>query len=305
MTKGKDDPRIVRFMASFQKLRDLVGDNLSELEALARTDEGLARLSIEVVDAAIPISLAERRERRLFAAPVDPTFREAWRAYEHRYAAPLAGVWLSDLGFDQSALKSIEGHRTQTDPWEAADIEAKERAEEIQRALDLAYDQTDGSQVQDGIDAWIQMLNETGLDLRGAFRRRQLVPFVMIPRHVADRHGEAETVSLFTHLEQAHDAFILGLNFAALALMRAVLELCLIKHYGAEGSDLEEKIDSVRRPPVGVSLAALHRLRKRSNEILHLGNVESARVPRDLEREILLHFLTLRALIEGAPKLPQ
>ena len=50
------------------------------------------------------------------------------------------------------------------------------------------------------------------------------VPLVLIPRHVSKSHGEAEKLSLLTHLQQARDAFVFGVPFAALALMRSILK---------------------------------------------------------------------------------
>ena len=38
-------------------------------------------------------------------------------------------------------------------------------------------------------------------------------------------------------LQQAQDAFIYGAPFAAIALMRAILEIVLSRHYGAAGRE--------------------------------------------------------------------
>ena len=310
MTKGKDDPRIVRFMVSFQKLRDLVDDDPSGLEALASTDEVLASLCVEVVEFALSISMNERKRRQLFAAPVDPNFIPAWRRYEDKYAAPLAGVW---LGLDPGTVISNSEPPQQTQ-WRVANEDAAAQAKAIETALQFADEQADfgysdfpegfPEQMKDAMAAWGQLVGQAGLDLQGAFRRRELVPFVLIPRHVSSHYGTGEPISLLTHLQQVHDAFVFGLHYAALTLMRAVLELCLVRHYGATGNDLAEKINSVRALPVGVAGRALHRLRERGNEILHLGDAARVSVPRDQEREILSYLYLLRALIEGAPKPP-
>ena len=47
---------------------------------------------------------------------------------------------------------------------------------------------------------WKSLKDEAQFDLRGVFRRRALVPFVLFPRHVAARHGEAEVGSCRTDI---------------------------------------------------------------------------------------------------------
>ena len=39
--------------------------------------------------------------------------------------------------------------------------------------------------IEDGVAAWDQLKRDTGFDLRGVFRRRQLIPFVFLPRRVS------------------------------------------------------------------------------------------------------------------------
>jgi hypothetical protein len=111
---------------------------------------------------------------------------------------------------------------------------------------------------------------------------------------------------MFTNLQQAHDAFIYGANFAALALMRSVMEAMLRDHYRAEGTDLSERIRNARgRLPPGANEAALHRLRKLANAVLHLDREKDEGLPAmdevRIEKEIVSLLFVLRALIEGVP----
>lgn len=126
------------------------------------------------------------------------------------------------------------------------------------------------------------------------------MPFVFFPRHIAARHGAPEKVSIYQGLQQAHDAFIFGVPFAALALMRSIVETVLRDHYNAHGDDLSERINSVRKMlPAGANEAALHRLRKLANAVLHhsaaddktLANLE----PLQMEKEIVSLLCVLRA----------
>ena len=44
---------------------------------------------------------------------------------------------------------------------------------------------------------WKSLKDEAGLDLRGVFRRRALVPFVLFPRHVAAHQGRTDKLSIY------------------------------------------------------------------------------------------------------------
>jgi hypothetical protein len=138
------------------------------------------------------------------------------------------------------------------------------------------------------------------------------VPFVLFPRHVAAHHGQTEKLSIYENLRQAHDAFVFGAPSAALALMRSIMEVVLRDHYGANDDDLSlpERISKSRKLlPRGANEAALHRLRKLANAILHLDPGNEAALPKvetiEFEIEILSLLRVLRALIEGAPQRQQ
>lgn len=305
---AKDHEAVVRFLLSYNRLRDIIDDDPAELVALAHDDPTLTDLCIQLGDAALALRLSERRVAELFAAPADPHFVAAWRDYEERYQRPLATIYLRSLGF----LWDTPETESSTDffrAWSVAAEEAAERAQALQEIIDFAQEQIEQEhrgfgpdfveRVGDGIAEWHRFRESAGFDIGGAFRRRALVPFVLVPRHVAKGHGDREKISLFTHLRQAHDAFIFGVPFASLALMRAILEGVLRDHYGGTG-DLCDMIDQVRGLPPEASRAKLHRLRMLANDIVHLKQ-EKVRLPADLERELLSFLHGLRALIENAP----
>lgn len=86
--------------------------------------------------------------------------------------------------------------------------------------------------------------------------------------------------------------------------MRSIMEALLLDHYCAGGKDLNERIRNARsKLPRGASEAALHRLRKLANAVLHLererdeglANMDDVR----LEKEIVSLLFVLRSLIEG------
>ena len=284
-------------------------------QTFAKEDEGVKRLCNQLSLTASFLRMNERRRRQLFAAPVDPKFLTAWRDFEERFAKPLASIWLADI---LPGLGDIEPeHTPEADlRWENANHDGSEQARAIEGAIEFTYETTRADDyldedfresIEDAMAAWQRLKHDAGFDLQGVFRRRELVPFVLVPRHVAAKHGSAQTLSMLKNLQQAHDAFVFGAPLAALALMRSILEAVLRDHYGAEGEDLSERINQAsRRLPSGASVAALHRLRKLANAILHLNSEKHERQPEidptRLEKEIVSLLFVLRALIEGAPQ---
>ena len=112
---------------------------------------------------------------------------------------------------------------------------------------------------------------------------------------------------MHTLLQQAHDAFIYGAPYAALVLMRSILEKILRDHYGATGSALTKLIDQALR--FGRQKEAMHHIRKLVNTILHWERDENEPEKKFLlgkdeeqEKSMVLLLLALRKLIEEAPK---
>jgi hypothetical protein len=310
--QNKDSQAVIAFMTLFEKLKDWSEDDPESLPELAAKDDGVKNLCNQVCGAARNLTMNERRHRELFAAPVDPRFLAAWRNYEARFAKPLARIWLADLipdfgSFDPGPTSHAELN------WDNADHEGDEQARAIETAIYFGREQirTDFPEeywevMADGAAAWERLSIDAEFDLHGVFRRRELIPFVLIPRHVAAKEGSARALSMQENLRQAHEAFVFGTPYAALALMRSVMETMLRDHYGAQGKDLFERINQAsKRLPVGASAAALHRLRKLANAILHLDPEKDEFLPKigptQLEKEIVSLLFALRALIEGAP----
>jgi hypothetical protein len=174
MKPVKDSTEVIEFMALFQELRNWIADDPIGLEQLAADDEALKRLCKSLGFTGTLLSMNEKRQRRLFSALLDPKFIEAWRAYEARYASPIASIFLSDIGL---ALGSspIENKSRADLLWEAADDDAKDQANAIKGAIDFANDQAtddwrdfpDGfrESIEEGTSAWNRLAKETGFDL--------------------------------------------------------------------------------------------------------------------------------------------
>jgi hypothetical protein len=210
----------------------------------------------------------ERGNRELFTSPVDPKFVTVWREFERRFGHALlvvrsnaveAGEWNLVFSFDwyeqpvNPEALSKDGKAAWTKFREAQAVLGVEydRVAELMRSGDentrraLAeltqefrkefFGDDPRKLVEWAISHWKKLKDEVGFDLRGVFRRRALVPFILFPRHVAARHGQTEMLSIYQNLRQAHEAFVFGTPFAALSLMRSIMEIVLRDHYGADG----------------------------------------------------------------------
>ena len=311
---GKDSPEVIEFMMLFARLKDWSDDAPDELPDQAAADSSVKELCSQLSLAACLLERNERKRRQLFAAPVDPTFLLAWRDYEDRYQTVLSDIWLSEL-FSEIGVSEASDIPKADVRWDNADVEAMEQASGIAKAINFA-DENIGQEdrwvdqpefveyIQEGIAAWERLSEETGFDMRGVFRRRALVPFVLVPRAVANRYGGSEKPSMLKNLQQAHHAFVFGAPYAALALMRSIMEAVLRDLYRVEGGGLGARINNARwRPPRGTNKPALNLLKQLADEILHLDPPGDARLPKmdeeRLEKEIVRLLFVLRALIEG------
>jgi hypothetical protein len=316
---SKDSAEVVKFLTLYARLKDWCDDDPDAIFQLAVADEQFRTLCMQLVDASERLYESEQRHRHLFAAPVDPKFLSAWRDFQARYEHVLAANW-SIVSLDEFSDES-KSSTTADRKWKNADVNAKTAADLIEKTIGFArvqaFDEDDifddeytistYEAVEMAIDHWDSLTYEIGFNLADVFRRRWLVPFVFFPRHIAARHGAPEKTIIYQSLQQAHDAFIFGVPFAALALIRSIVETVLRDDYNAQGIDLDERIKSVSKIlPAGANEAALHRLRKLANAALHnsadkdpvLTNLER----RQMEKEVVLFLCVVRALIEGAPQ---
>lgn len=318
--ESKDTPEVATFRTLFARLREWMDDEPEAVINAAKHDDSIDALCGRLDFAASALKRAERSRPELFSAPTDPAFIREWRDFENRYEQVVGHVarrWLSDLlDLPDRGLQQAPGVRER---WEIADGVADNSARGFEGALDFAADQISqadrfedefADSIEDGLREWEQLKTEVGFDLRGVVRRRQLVPFTLLPRHVSDRYGTGDRASLLTNLRAAHDAFVFGSPLAALAMMRAILEAVLRDHYDPPIQDLklEERINRVQRLPVGAPRAALHRIRRLGNVVLHTsedgGRVLPAPDAAETETTIVGLLVVLRTLIEEAPKAP-
>lgn len=319
---GKDAREVVLFRQLFADLRNWMDDDPADLRRAADQDDSIDELCRRLNWAAFFLQDAQDARPQLFSAPADPAFIADWRDYEKRWKEAVGDVAFGDLLADivarlpeTTAAPSAPRPTPAQERWDYADARAEAEAAALGEALSFAeeqvsqdwreFDEDFVELVQDGLDQWRRLKANLGFDPRGVFRRRRLIPFVLVPRSIAASYGESDKVSLLTNLRAAHDAFVFGAPLAALAMMRSILEGVLRDHYRAAGKDLSARINNASRLPQGAPKEALHRLRSRANALLHLNRDTAAALPvlgaEDLEREIVSLLVVLRTLIEEAP----
>ena len=157
-------------------------------------------LCIEFGLASHLLQVNERRKRALFSAPVAPNFLTAWRDYEDRYEAVVRDIFFGDMIEERLASKPLNTSKADLD-WADREAQGEGEAVGIGDALEFARHYAEDENrwlaseekfiqgINDGIAAWERLREDTGFDLRGVFRRRALIPFVLVPRGVAARHG--------------------------------------------------------------------------------------------------------------------
>lgn len=313
-------------MTLFARLKTFVDDDPTDLVNDAICDESVRDLCADLYWDVFFLELAERDRPELFANPVDPAFIAAWRDYQKRYEAYVGWisscVLLSGIGAEEEDDLSVQLGRdrpvrpTPEDRWKSADDSAAEVSGRIDLALDFAKDQigqddrwtTDQQgwvdEISEGIDVWSSLRNQMGIDIHGILRRRAMVPFVLVPRKVANQQGSEQRTALLRNLKEAQDAFVRGTMVSCVVLLRATVEVALKVHYRSFGTDLNERINSLRgKLPFGVTVRELHELRELANSLLHDPSAASPTYlsPTDSVTEIKVveMLLVVRALIEG------
>ncbi|MFZ5929645.1 MAG: DUF4145 domain-containing protein [Pseudomonadota bacterium] len=338
MNNAKDSDEVITFMALFQKLRDRIGDNPDILKELGTDDPDIQAICEDIRWARFYLNIIRPGDQRgHYTAPVDPRFIEAYREYDTRYYQIIKELSFSDWGNGVEVEKKSRSDfvwqeaDSYADEWSYVIEGAIDFAEKhafflmdpspntiffydengmlrtkpgpesgLNLPEELVSDAGGLGAMPEGADAWRRLKDETGFNLQEVFRRYLLTPFVLIPRHVAQHYGDSEKLSLLTNLRQAQEAFIFGVPFAALALMRSVMEVTLKMHYQALGSDLSQMIDNCTNLPDRCSKKTLDKIRRLANDILHV-NSENVPLPKDFDQEIVRLLNALRALIEGAP----
>ena len=292
--KSNDSKAVIKFMRLFAELKNWVDDDPIDLVSDAIRDESIRDLCDKLSSATDFLEYATTRRKELFAAPVDLTFIAAWHDYKARYED--AVEWISSCVFwsvtglgKEDVPLALAGERPKRqipeERWSHCDTVAAHAIEDMKTAMDFAANQIGEDDrwdadhhgwvddVETGIGRWNELTTRIGLDFRGILRRRDLVPFVLVPRKIANQQGSKERTGLLGNLKEAQDAFVSGTLVASVVLLRSTMEIVLKKHFKPFRKDtLEHVIDSINVDlPRGIKEDDLHALRLEANKLLHEG----------------------------------
>ncbi len=197
MFGSESDSELVRwFMKLFAKLKCRIDDDPKHLLSDFDADNGLNQLVRTLDEAVQELKMLELGDQQLFSGPTNPQFITTWRDYENRFEPAVARL-LSI--FREGPVLDVPMKETADDRWERVNSVANELVDEISDQITGALrelDVPDSSQIKNntkyGIDYLLDIHKELGFSMREAYRRRLLIPFTLIPRHVSKKYGNAD-----------------------------------------------------------------------------------------------------------------
>lgn len=325
---SKDSAEVMTFMALFAEVKNLCGDQPEALESLAKSDRDVLELCARLLQAMNELAAAEVSRSSAFAAPVGRPFQKAWRDCLKRYGETLffilakarredgGGGWTHASPELLHQMSPELAHHAATISAHQADLSfalTKAALYLFKDQIEAGWEQWQADKPEPpeldigmALEGWDQLVDVVGLDIPTAFRRRQLLPFTLVPQEAQLVQSGNARVSLLRLLEDAQKAFVFGSTLSAVGLMRSIMESVLRDHYNPWDSKLVHLINNATRLPAHVKPARLHALRLMANAILHpspnnRGGFVDLREEK-LEKEIISLFRVLRDLIEGIPE---
>jgi hypothetical protein len=188
MAKSKDSAEVVEFLTLLARLKDCCDDDPECLSELAKEDDVVKDLCVQLSRTAFLLRMNERRHRQLFAAPADPKFLGAWRDFEDRFDKPVGEIELDDLFPGPSGKEP--GHTDEADlRWKYADHDSIEQARAIEAAIEYTCETTRSDDsldedfyeiIEDAMAAWERLKHNAGLDL-AAVRPVMVAPLGALP----------------------------------------------------------------------------------------------------------------------------
>ncbi|MGO4916864.1 hypothetical protein [Pseudogemmobacter sp. W21_MBD1_M6] len=300
-SETKDSEYVIEFNILFQMVRKECKDKPEDLKQLCERDHEIDELCRKLSDSAEFLDLESKSKGLAYVAPVDPNHIRNWNDFRLRYTKFLPKL------FETSPPTDPYGQL-----WNSSDQEASDVVTWIE--TNLRGSDTNLDELQEALK----------LDVRGVARRTAMFDTFLIPRKISNHYnnGNSSEPSMLNLLEQAQTAFIHGAPYAAIALMRAVVEATLRDHYVAKGETLDVMIESARkqentpnnhmlrkRPlPKVVNPNELHYFRITANNILHSNTAKDEQSTlqnrwwmdqKQTEKQLVKFFGMIRKLIES------
>jgi hypothetical protein len=310
----RSDPNGQRFLVAFSKLKGLVENDPSHLEAEMQDGSPIVALCEEIYQLVRQFEKVERGSSTPFTEHVSNASIKARREYDElwRYY-----IWYAAHGgnteflMDEKIQARIKKQNNRVDELgiliDAAKFSAQMNSNYIHETIELVElinskipeFEEENESIDIGLSALGSLLSK--IDLEDIFWKDDMLPHVLIPVHVSKRYGQAKQ-SLYRKLNDAGKAFIYGAPLAALTMQRAVLEEVLTKHWGAQNTTRGYQIRDANLSEITWDARA-DRLKRLGDKVLHGDPDEIS--SEQLDRLIIDGFLLLRTLIESAPESPQ
>jgi hypothetical protein len=294
------------FLIAFQDLKNAIDNSPSALDEQWKDRDDLKELCDRLDGYRRSFDIAEEWTAVSFTPHVPAAASKARREFEEHWQALVARIadrnfWVLFGDLFPDGIVDVEP----TDDPLGREIEgwqygARNDAENIKHAFAYLIDRRswdedgDFDWVDETERSWDRLIKIVGLDLKGAFWRRNAIPHILFPSHVSNHYGP-EKASIYRRLHDAARAFTFGAPFAALAMQRAVLEQLLKGHWGSAKGWVRD----ANLPTLALDARA-ERLKRVGDQALH-GDPEKLSTD-ELDRQIIRNFLLLRELIEGAPE---
>lgn len=332
MSGNKAERRSIaqEFLALFMTLKRRCGNDPNRILELCRNDNAIQRLCHEIWTLAYHIDNHLKKRLKAYIQPVNSQFIKEWRRYKaHGWASALDTTWqlLIDLDLDpEPSHKRTEGDFQSEQPqqqwveefnpvWDDAGEELLRLRHIVESDLDAVRYIEDGKEYFEdaefstaclkGLGAWDHFTGIIGFDPIGVSRRWKSLEPILIPQHVAHRHGTKEKESLYTLLDDAIRAYVFGSFRAANTLARAILELVIRDHYLQRQTGTREKLVSLLEEAKCVfpdrPWGLLDGLKREADAILHDIRNRSYTTPDD-EVRTRRYLECLGRLIETAPE---
>jgi hypothetical protein len=259
---------------------------------------------------------------RRFVVQAHPEFQRAFKDYRDRWRRELQRMLNEDPGLGLKDIEPIEidlgapeevttpvetgsegfgwEERWQFDPERDKLTEMLHWLQSVVRGT--ALDDWDDRAVE-AVD-WLE--HSVGLDFDDIQRRWIEFPVIVVPQHVSDKYGPDQPRGLYGGLNQIRQAYIVGADFAAIAMCRAVTDLLIRDHYnnGAEG-DLTPLIRRTEEKPRFAFLRRFNLTAKvrEANDILHQIGRENIGHKNPHGSLVTGWVRDLQEVIDRAPKL--
>jgi len=293
------------FLLAYQELVRLADDDPSDLASRAAEYPALRAACERMERAATGIWIADRYSSVRFAQHVSKAEVAAVADYQNRWqrAVLQTNPFLRDIASVASSPQLKSERDKIRDSLEDGELLARRFEALIDFAREHASPDDESNfweWAYEAISVWDDLRLRGDFRLASTLAALELLPFVRIPEELSDKHGSAETISLFTKLRDAQRAFVYGCYLSCAAMQRAILEdLLPPKKFDRE--PVPARLDATKlNLPLRQRLKEINSL---ANDVLHADRFEQAKQigPVELIERLVRGLHTLKDAIEAGP----